>query len=100
METLPAVADAVANPLARTDRIVMFGGGDGTGASRLTSDITRAVAQVPEVIESLTGINIVDSIKNIPGLEASRSRQPAAPAASDSEAADDKADPEAAPPRA
>lgn len=71
LETLPAVAEAVAQPLARTDRIVMFGGGDGggTGASRLTRDITRTVAQVPEVIESLTGIDIVGSIKNIPGLE-------------------------------
>ncbi|MXX48769.1 MAG: flotillin family protein [Chloroflexi bacterium] len=71
LETLPAVAEAVAQPLARTDRIVMFGGGDGggTGASKLTRDITRTVAQVPEVIESLTGIDIVGSIKNIPGLE-------------------------------
>ena len=71
LETLPAVAEAVAQPLARTDRIVMFGGGDGggTGASKLTRDITRTVAQVPEVIESLTGIDIVSSIKNIPGLE-------------------------------
>ncbi len=75
LETLPAVAEAVAQPLARTDRIVMFGGGGdgdggGTGASKLTRDITRTVAQVPEVIESLTGIDIVGSIKNIPGLEA------------------------------
>ena len=71
LETLPAVAEAVAQPLARTDRIVMFGGGDGggTGASKLTRDITRTVAQVPEVIESLTGIDIVGSIKTIPGLE-------------------------------
>ena len=80
LETLPAVAEAVAQPLARTDRIVMFGGGDGggTGASKLTRDITRTVAQVPEVIESLTGIDIVGSIKNIPGLESTaRSDAPA-----------------------
>lgn len=72
LETLPAVAEAVAKPLSRTDRIVMFGGGGdggGSGASKLTRDVTRTVAQVPEVIESLTGIDIVGSIKNIPGLE-------------------------------
>ncbi len=76
LETLPAVAEAVAMPLARTDRIVMFGGGGdgGTGASKLTRDITRTVAQVPEVIESLTGIDIVGSIKNIPGLESTTRR--------------------------
>ena len=80
LETLPQVAEAVAQPLARTDRIVMFGGGGdggGSGASKLTQDITRTVAQVPEVIESLTGIDIVGSIKNIPGLEATaRSAEP------------------------
>ncbi len=78
LETLPAVAEAVAKPLSRTDRIVMFGGGGdgGSGASKLTRDVTRTVAQVPEVIESLTGIDIVGSIKNIPGLEsATRSVQ-------------------------
>ena len=72
LEALPAVAEAVAQPLARTDRIVMFGGGDGgSGPSKLTQDVMRTVAQVPEVIESLTGIDIVGSIKNIPGLESS-----------------------------
>ena len=79
LETLPAVAEAVAQPLARTDRIVMFGGGgDGaSGPSKLTQDVTRTVAQIPEVIESLTGIDIVGSIKNIPGLnpQAARNRQ-------------------------
>ena len=75
LETLPAVAEAVAQPLARTDRIVMFGGGgDGaSGPSKLTQDVTRTVAQIPEVIESLTGIDIVGSIKNIPGIESSQS---------------------------
>ncbi len=77
LETLPAVAEAVSKPLAQTDRIVMFGGGGdgGGGVSKLTNDITRTVGQVPEVIESLTGIDIVGSIKNIPGLESSRPPQ-------------------------
>ena len=75
LETLPQVAEAVAKPLARTERIVMFGGGDGaSGPSKLTQDITRVVAQVPEVVESLTGIDLVGSIRNIPGMETSRPR--------------------------
>ena len=97
LETLPAVAQAVAQPLARTDRIVMFGGGgDGAGgASKLTRDITRTVAQVPEVIESLTGIDIVGSIKNIPGLESTTQRSEAAdeqPAAAPDDAESDQSD--------
>lgn len=98
LETLPAVAEAVAQPLARTDRIVMFGGGDGggTGASKLTRDITRTVAQVPEVIESLTGIDIVGSIKNIPGLESTaRSSEPADEQPTQRDATDESERPQA-----
>ena len=80
LEALPQVAEAIAAPLAKTDRIVMIGGGGGgggggdglVGPARLTRDISNAVAQVPEVIESLTGIDIVSSLKNLPGIESSK----------------------------
>ena len=70
LETLPAVAAAIAQPLARTERIVMVGADAGSGPSRLIEGISSAVAQVPEVVESLTGIDIVGSIRNIPGIQA------------------------------
>ena len=81
-----AVVQQVLRPCRRSRRrspsrwrarngIVMFGGGDGaSGPSKLTQDITRVVAQVPEVVESLTGIDLVGSIRNIPGMETSRPR--------------------------
>jgi len=70
LESLPEVANAVASPLAQTDRIVMIGGGNGggVGASRLTGDVTRIIAQLPEVVESLTGIDIIGSVKNLRGI--------------------------------
>jgi flotillin len=73
LESLPEVANAVASPLAQTDRIVMIGGGGGgngggVGASRLTGDVTRIIAQLPEVVESLTGIDIIGSVKNLRGV--------------------------------
>ena len=82
LEALPQVAEAVAQPLARTDRIVMIGGGgdNDSGPGKLTRDITRTVAQVPEVIESLTGIDLVGSIRNLPGIESSGRPDPAAQA--------------------
>ena len=70
LETLPAVAAAIAQPLARTERIVMVGSDAGSGPSRLIEGISSAIAQVPEVVESLTGIDIVGSIRNIPGIQA------------------------------
>lgn len=69
VEALPGVAAAVAQPLAQTEKIVIINsGGDGAGASRLTADINNIVAQVPETIEALTGINLVDMLKGLPGI--------------------------------
>ena len=73
LESLPEVANAVASPLAQTDRIVMIGGGgdgDGVGASRLTGDVTRIIAQLPEVVEALTGVDILGTVKNLRGVVA------------------------------
>jgi flotillin len=69
IEALPQVAGAVAQPLAQTDRIVIINsGGDGAGASKVTADVTNIVAQVPETLEALTGINLIDALKSLPGI--------------------------------
>ena len=71
-EALPQVASAVAEPLAKTDKIVMIsGGGDGagTGASRITGDVTNIIAQLPAVVEALTGVDLLATLKNLPGVK-------------------------------
>lgn len=70
LESLPEVAAAVSAPLAKTDRIVMIGGGNGgsIGASQLTGDVTKIVSQLPDIVESLTGIDILGTLKNLPGV--------------------------------
>jgi len=57
---LPEIARAVAEPLAKIDRITMVntgGNGDG-GMSRVTGEVAKIIAQVPPVLESLTGIKV------------------------------------------
>ena len=71
IDALPEVAAAVASPLAKTDRIVVIssgGDGRGAGASRVTDDVTNIVAQVPATIEALTGVNLMDALKQLPGI--------------------------------
>ena len=72
-ETLPKVAEAVAQPLSKTEKIVMISGnGDdsaGIGASRITRDVTNVVAQLPAVIEALTGIDILKTLKDLPAFK-------------------------------
>ena len=61
IEKLPEVASAIAQPLSRTEKIVMIGD---SGASKITKDITDIMAQLPETIKGLTGVDITNILKN------------------------------------
>jgi flotillin len=75
MDALPAVASAISQPLSKTEKIVIVSsGGDGAGASRITRDVTNIVAQLPETMEALTGVNLVDALKNLPGIGETESK--------------------------
>jgi flotillin len=76
IDSLPAVARAISEPLARTDRIVVISTGDGEGAgtSKVTADIANIVAQVPTTVEALTGVDLVETIKNLPAIKQSAAR--------------------------
>jgi len=70
IEALPSVAEAVASPLAQTDRIVVISNGDGAGAgaSKISGDIAAIIAQVPATVEALTGMNLTEAISQLPGV--------------------------------
>lgn len=64
---LPEIAANIAAPLAKTEKMVIIdnGGDNSVGASaKLTKGITNIIAQVPEVVESLTGINLSEVVKD------------------------------------
>lgn len=67
IEKMPEIARAIAQPLTKTEKIIMINS-DGGGASKLTSDIAKAVAEIPPVMEALTGIKMIDMLKKVPGL--------------------------------
>jgi len=87
LDKLPELASAVAQPLAQTDKIVVISNGSdgqgGTGASKITRDVTDTVAQVPAVIEALTGINLMDLLQNLPAVKDAIRSKPAAEAEND-----------------
>ena len=45
------------------------GDGKGAGANQLTADVARMIAQIPELIETLTGIKMADLLAHVAGLE-------------------------------
>jgi flotillin len=73
IRVLPEVAAKVSEPLSRTERMVIINSGNGTGggASKLTGDITQIIAQLPPVIESLTGIKFEKLLAQVPALKKS-----------------------------
>ncbi len=84
IEALPSLAREIAAPLAKTDKItVVSTGGDtaSAGASRVTKDVAEVIAQLPPVLEALSGIDLNELIKNLPRLR----QAGAAPAATKQE---------------
>jgi flotillin len=72
LEILPELAAAVSAPLAQTDKIVMIGAnGSSPGASKITRDVTQVVAELPAVLEALTGLKLEDLAKQVPGVRGS-----------------------------
>ncbi|MCX7749215.1 MAG: SPFH domain-containing protein [Clostridia bacterium] len=61
IEKLPEIAAAIAQPLSKTEKIIMIGD---SGASKLTKDITNVMAQLPETVKGVTGIDLAQIIKN------------------------------------
>jgi flotillin len=51
---VPQIAAEVSAPLAKTEEIVLLGGGD----SNVTGELTRLVGQVPPAVHALTGVDL------------------------------------------
>lgn len=71
IEAMPKIAAAIAEPLSKTDRIVVISNGDGggAGASKVSQDVANIVAQVPATVEALTGVDIIKTLKNLPQVQ-------------------------------
>ncbi len=72
LDKLPELAAAIAQPLSKTDRIVVIsngGNGSGSGVSRITQDVANVIAQLPVIIEALTGIDLEETLRSLPGLK-------------------------------
>ena len=70
----------MAAPLSKTDRITLIStGGEGTGASRLTGDITKMMAEMPAIVESLSGIELRKLVEAVPALKQAMSEPSGGP---------------------
>jgi flotillin len=66
IEKLPEIAKNVADPLSKTEKIVVIdsgGGSGGGGASKVAGYVTDIISTLPATVEALTGIDIVEKLK-------------------------------------
>ena len=70
IRVLPDVAGKISEPLSKTEKMIIInsGNGAGGGASKLTGDVTQIMAQLPPVIESLTGVKLETLLQQVPAL--------------------------------
>lgn len=67
VERLPEIAGAISEPLTKTEKIVIIdsGGAGGGGAAKVSNYITDIMSTLPQTVEALTGINVLDVLKNV-----------------------------------
>merc|ERR1711881_432877 len=62
LEALPQIAAEVSAPLAKTDQIVLIGGGNNT-----THEVNKLMGTLPPAIQALTGVDLSGALGKIPG---------------------------------
>lgn len=64
IEKLPELARAIAEPLSKTEKIVIVdSGSDGRGAAKIPGYITDILATLPETVNALTGVDLTEILK-------------------------------------
>ena len=79
LQTLPEIAQAIAQPLSKTESITIVSTGgenSGAGASKVTRDVAEIMAQLPPIVEHLAGIDMKKLINLVPQLKAEESKKP------------------------
>ncbi len=58
LKMLPDLAKSVSEPLSKVDKIVVIGGDKSLGTTKITSQVGEILAQMPDVVKSLTGVDL------------------------------------------
>ena len=62
VEKLPEVAKAIGEPLAQTEKILMFGEGAATG---MTRDVTGSMLQTFEAMKNAVGVDVPKMLRDV-----------------------------------
>ncbi|MGM9985596.1 MAG: SPFH domain-containing protein [Bacillaceae bacterium] len=65
IKQFPDIARAIAEPLSATDKMVIIDSGDGKGANKVTGYVTDLIAQLPETVGALTGVDLTKVLEKL-----------------------------------
>lgn len=64
LETLPKIAEEIADPLTKTKKVVMVSSGNSdVGAAKLTEEVIDIIEKLPKVVNSMTGVDITKALQ-------------------------------------
>jgi flotillin len=64
LRALPELAKAVAEPLSKVDKIIVVSGEKSLGTTKITAQVAEILAQMPEVVKSLSGVDLKKFLKS------------------------------------
>ncbi|MNY62163.1 hypothetical protein D3C86_1989400 [compost metagenome] len=62
---LPELAGKIAEPLASIDKLTVVDTGNGEGAARVSNYVTQLMSTAPEMLKSVSGIDVEALIKGL-----------------------------------
>ena len=73
LQALPEIAKAISEPLSKTQSItIVNSGGDGAGAAKVTQDVATIMAQLPPIIQNLSGVDLKKLVDLVPQLKSEK----------------------------
>jgi len=74
IQSLPEIARAVSEPLSKTSSITIVNSGadGGAGASKITQDVVNILAQLPPLVENLSGVDLKKLVELVPQLKSDK----------------------------
>ncbi|MGA8942817.1 MAG: flotillin family protein, partial [Thermoactinomyces sp.] len=78
---LPELAKQVAGPLGNIDKITVIdsSGSEGSGASKVSNYVTNLMAQTPEMVKQVSGIDLNQLIQGLIAQQSQNRKPPASP---------------------
>jgi flotillin len=64
LKVLPDLAKSISEPLSKVDKIVVVGGDKTLGTTKITAQVAEILAQLPEVVKTLTGADLTKFLKD------------------------------------